>query len=87
MLNRNLGALAIAFALMLNGCVRGTMDKLKMREEYMACSSSPTSAGEFRDYILSFARQEKMRILDRGEEAEMELRDLDQGRVVLVDRT
>jgi hypothetical protein len=67
----------------LNGCIGRGADALKVREEYIICSFSNYGAKEFKDYIISFARKEEMNILDRGAEAEMELRELKKGGVVL----
>ena len=59
------------------------MADLSAREEYTICFSPKNSAIYFKDYLISFARQEGMEVFDRSREAEGELRSLDHGNIVL----
>ncbi len=66
----------------LFGCA-GHMAELNEREEYSVCFSSEGGAKDFREYLISLAREEGMDVFDRGEEAQRELQSLEHGHAVL----
>lgn len=79
----NMIVLSILLSLILSGCLKYNASKLDIREDYIVCFSSEDKNNNFRQFLISLARQENMAVLDRGAEAEQELKGLEHGAAVL----
>lgn len=67
----------------LAGCANQDTTELGAREDFAICFSPGDGAQKFKYYLMSFAQQEGMSVLDRSKKVEKELRSLEDARDVL----